>query len=60
MEMAFLPESTDVLRRRASRARRLAAAAPDREIARRLRVLAREYETQADATQPDRIGTAAE
>lgn len=60
MEMVFIPEPADVLRRRASRARRLAAAAPDREIGRRLRALAREYEVQANATEPDRAGSAAE
>jgi len=60
MEMAFIPEPADVLRRRASRARRVAAAAPDREIGRRLRALAREYEAQADATRTDRASPAAD
>lgn len=58
MEMAFIHEPAHVLRGRASRARRLAAAAPDREIGRRLRALAREYEAQAAATQTERTNSA--
>jgi len=48
MMMVFFPESADVLRRRAARARRLAAVAPDSAVGGRLCALASQYERQAE------------
>jgi hypothetical protein len=55
MKTAFVPESVDVLRQRAARARRLAAVAPDQVVGARLRALARAYEWQADAEDDDSV-----